>query len=163
MRGASGQSNYGRGRRFAVWALRAAIALLALGALIRLLGVGGGYPFIALIAFTPYVAALSVLVLAAALVARAWREAGAAAVVVVLLAVAVLPRAVPHQPTGPIEGGVPYDVLTSNARLGTADAESIAAMVREGEVDLLSVQSSPTTLPTGSAMPGSTSFCPTRS
>jgi endonuclease/exonuclease/phosphatase family metal-dependent hydrolase len=103
-------------------------------------GLGGGYPFVALVAFTPYVAALSVLVLAVALVARARWEAGAAAVVVVLLAVAVLPRAVPHQPTGPIEGGVPYDVLTSNARLGEADAGSIAAMVREGEVDLLAVQ-----------------------
>jgi len=58
----------------------------------------------------------------------------------VLLAIAVLPRAIPAQPAEPIEGGVRYDVLTQNTRLGDADAEAIAALVREGEVDVLSVQ-----------------------
>lgn len=123
-----------------VWGLRAAIALLALWALARLLGLGGGYPFVALVAFTPYVAGLAVLVLGVALFVRRRREAAAAAVAVVLLAIAVLPRAFPDQPTGPIEGGVEYDVLTSNTRLGDADAASIVELVRAGEVDLLSVQ-----------------------
>ena len=93
-----------------------------------------------MVAFTPYVAAVSVLVLALALLARAWWEAAAAGVVVLLLAVAVLPRAFPHQPTGPIEGGVEYDVLTSNVRLGDADMEAVAEIARERDVDLLSVQ-----------------------
>ncbi|HEX6117246.1 MAG TPA: endonuclease/exonuclease/phosphatase family protein [Solirubrobacterales bacterium] len=141
MRGASGQPNEGvTGRRVVAWALRAAAGLLALWALYRLLGLGGGYPFVALVAFTPYVAALSVLVLAAALLARRRWEAVAAAAVVGLLAVAVLPRAVAGQPTGPIPGGVAYDVLASNLRLGEADAEALARLAREGEVDLLSVQ-----------------------
>ena len=108
--------------------------------LCRLLGVPGGYPAVAVVAFTPYIAALAVLVLAIAIFARTWWEAGAAAVVVVLFAIAVLPRAFPDQPTGPIEDGVEYDVLTSNVRLGDADMEAVAEITRENEVDLLSIQ-----------------------
>jgi endonuclease/exonuclease/phosphatase (EEP) superfamily protein YafD len=128
------------GRRVAAWALRVAIGLLAIWTIARLLGLERGYPLVAVVAFTPYVAAISVLVLAAALFVRRWPEAAAAGLVAALLAIAVLPRAIPHQPAGPIEGGVTYDVLTSNVRLGDADAEAIAELVRRGGADLLSVQ-----------------------
>jgi endonuclease/exonuclease/phosphatase (EEP) superfamily protein YafD len=81
-----------------------------------------------------------VLVLGAALFARLWREAAAAAAVVAVLGAAVLPRAFPDQPTGPVDGGVRLDVLTSNVKLGEADVAAIAGLVRAGEVDLLSIQ-----------------------
>ena len=120
--------------------LRGAIGLLAIWALYRLLGLGGGYPLVAVVAFTPYVAGLAVLVLAAAVYARRRLEAGAALVVVIAFAVAVLPRAFPDQPTGPIADGVRYDVLTSNVRLGDADAQAIVDLAEAGDVDLLSIQ-----------------------
>ena len=62
------------------------------------------------------------------------------AVGVILLAIAVLPRAIPGQPTGPIADGVEYDVLTSNVRLGDADMRFLAAIAREHDVELLSIQ-----------------------
>ena len=129
-----------RWRPIAVSALRALIGLLVLWAVVRLLGLERGYPLVALIAFTPYAAALAVVFLAVALYFRRWAEAGAAAAAVVLLAVAVLPRAFPDQPTGPIAGGLPLDVLTVNVNLGDADAETIVELVRNRSVDLLSVQ-----------------------
>ena len=140
MRGASGQPNDGRWQRIASWALRLAIAALAVWALWRLSGAGEGFPLVALIAFTPGVAAVAVLVLGVALYFRRWLEAAAAAVVVLALAMAVLPRAFPGQPAEPVEGGVRYDVLTVNVRLGDADMEAVADVVRAEEVDLLSVQ-----------------------
>jgi endonuclease/exonuclease/phosphatase (EEP) superfamily protein YafD len=126
--------------RIAVWALRGLVALLALWVVFRLLGLEHGYPLVALVAFTPYVAALGVVVLSVALRARRWPEALAAGVAVVVLAVAVLPRAVPGQRTGPIEGGVDLRVLSVNLEVGEADASEVADVVRRAGVDLLSVQ-----------------------
>jgi endonuclease/exonuclease/phosphatase (EEP) superfamily protein YafD len=102
--------------------------------------VGEGFPLVALIAFTPGVAALAVLVLGIALYIRAWPEVLAVALVVVALAAMVLPRAFPGQPTGPIGDGVRYDVLSVNVRLGEADMAAVAEVARAEEVDLLSVQ-----------------------
>jgi endonuclease/exonuclease/phosphatase (EEP) superfamily protein YafD len=129
-----------RRRTVAIWALRGGVALLGLWAAFRLLGLERGYPLVALVAFTPYVAAISVLVLALAAYARRWPEAIAAGVAVALLAVGVLPRAIPAQPTGPIEGGVALNVLTVNFHLGAADAEAVVDLIRAGDVDLLSAQ-----------------------
>jgi endonuclease/exonuclease/phosphatase (EEP) superfamily protein YafD len=127
-------------RSVAVWGLRALVALLALWAGFRLLGLERGYPLVALVALTPYIAAIGVLVLSAAVYVRRWAEALAAAVAVALLAVAVLPRAVPGQSTGPIDEGVPLDVLTVNLHVGEADAAAVAELALRGEVDLLCAQ-----------------------
>lgn len=78
--------------------------------------------------------------LAVCLAVRRWAEAGIALVVVLVFAVVLIPRGVPSQPAGPIPGGVALDVLTTNVHLGDADAESIVDLVRDGDVDLLSVQ-----------------------
>ncbi len=127
-------------RRILVWSLRVLILLSGVWAVFRLLGLESGYPLVALIAFTPYAAAIAVLVLAIAVFARRWAEVLAAAIVVVLFAIAVLPRAVPGQPTGPIQGGVALDVLTVNLHVGEADAAMVADLVRREGVDLLSAQ-----------------------
>jgi endonuclease/exonuclease/phosphatase (EEP) superfamily protein YafD len=81
-----------------------------------------------------------VLVLGAALYLRRWPEAAAAAVVALALSALVLPRAFPSQPSAPVEGGVRYDVMTANVRLGTGDMGAVADLARAGDVDLLSVQ-----------------------
>jgi endonuclease/exonuclease/phosphatase (EEP) superfamily protein YafD len=134
------QSHTTLGRRVAIWALRGIVVLLGAWAAFRLLGLERGYPLVAVVAVTPHVAATAVLVLAIALHARRWPESIAAGIAVVLLAVAVLPRAVPRQPTGPIVGGVELDVLTVNLGLGGADATAVAELVRAEGVDLFSTQ-----------------------
>ncbi len=123
-----------------VWVLRAALALLAVWGAVRAFGLEGGFPLVPLVAFTPYVLAVAVLLFAFTLFLRRWREAVAAGLLVMLFAAFVLPRAFPHQPTGPIADGVPLDVLSVNVRLGDADSETIVDLVRDGDVDLLSLQ-----------------------
>src|ERR687896_1226378 len=74
------------GRRVATWALRGIVVLLGAWAAFRLLGLERGYPLVAVVAFTPYVAATAVPALAIALHARRWPESIAAGIAVVLLA-----------------------------------------------------------------------------
>jgi endonuclease/exonuclease/phosphatase (EEP) superfamily protein YafD len=92
-----------------------------------------------LFAFTPYVAAWSVLPMLAALLTRRWLAATVAAVTVALFAAAVLPRALTDADRGP-QGGVPLQVMTSNMLFGNADAAAIVKLVREHEVAVLAVQ-----------------------
>ena len=126
--------------RLALWVLRGALALLAAWLVVRLLGLESGWPLVALLAFTPYACLVAVALLAACLGLRRWPEAAVAAVVTLVFAAVLVPRGVPSQPTGPIPGGVALDVLTTNVHLGDADAETVVELVRDGEVDLLSVQ-----------------------
>ncbi len=90
-----------------------------------------------LVAFTPHVAAASLVVAGVAFALRrplpgALALAGAAA-----LAACVLPRALDG--AGAHEG-VPLRVLTANMKLGTADPDALVGLVRSQEVDVLSVQ-----------------------
>ena len=127
-------------RRIGLWVLRALIALLALWAAFRLLGLERGYPLVAIVAFTPYVTAIAVLVLAVAVYLRRLPESLVAGIVVALLALAVFPRTVPGQPTGPIEGGTALEVMTVNLEAGGADAAEVVDAVRAGDVDVLAAQ-----------------------
>jgi endonuclease/exonuclease/phosphatase family metal-dependent hydrolase len=92
-----------------------------------------------LFAFTPYVAAWSVLPVIAALVTRRWLAATVAAVTVALFAAAVLPRALADDDRGP-RGGVALTVMTSNMLFGNADAATIVRLVRDNDVAVLAVQ-----------------------
>jgi endonuclease/exonuclease/phosphatase family metal-dependent hydrolase len=134
------QSRTTLGHRVAIWALRGIMVLLGAWAVFRLLGLERGYPLVAAIALTPYAAAAAALVLAIAVGARRWPESIAAGIAVVLLAWAVLPRAVPGQPTSPIVRGIELDVLTVNFGHGGADAAAVAELVRGAGVDLFSAQ-----------------------
>jgi endonuclease/exonuclease/phosphatase (EEP) superfamily protein YafD len=131
------QSRTTLGHRVAIWALRGIVVLLGAWAAFRLLGLERGYPLVAAIALTPYAAAAAALVLATTVHARRWPESVAAGIAVVLLAVAVLPRAVPGQPTGPMDRGLALEVMTVNLRLGEADATAVAEVVRRERVDVL--------------------------
>ena len=90
-------------------------------------------------AFTPYVAAWSVVPVLAALATRRWLAATVATVTLALFAAAVLPRALPDADRGP-QGGVALPVMTSNMLYGNADAAAIVKLVREHDVAVLAVQ-----------------------
>jgi endonuclease/exonuclease/phosphatase family metal-dependent hydrolase len=92
-----------------------------------------------LFAFTPYVAAWSVVPLLAALATRRWLAAAVAAMTLALFAVLVLPRAVADDDRGPA-GGVTLHVMTSNLLFGTADAATIVKLVRDNDIAVLATQ-----------------------
>ncbi|GAB2625221.1 endonuclease [Paractinoplanes abujensis] len=127
------------GRRVRRSALLILLALPALAwAVVRLFGWEHGF-LVQLVAFTPYAAAWSLVPLAIALLTRTWPAAAVAALATVLLAVAVLPRAVPDRDKGPATG-VPITVMTVNMFIGAADPAAVVRLVREHDVSVLAVQ-----------------------
>lgn len=123
--------------RIATWAL---VSVWAAWALVRTLGIGSGFPLEALLAFTPIAAATAIVPVAVAAFAREWAALAVAAVALVALAVAVLPRAF----GGPTEadGGEVAElrVLAANMKLGKAEPEPLVDLVRDLDVDVLSVE-----------------------
>ncbi|WP_127543142.1 endonuclease/exonuclease/phosphatase family protein [Actinoplanes sp. OR16] len=95
--------------------------------------------FIQLIAFTPYVAAWSVLPALIALAARRWGAAAVAVLTAFGLAMGVVPRALPNLDRGP-GSGVEITVMTANLLFGGADPASVVRLVRENDVAILAVQ-----------------------
>jgi endonuclease/exonuclease/phosphatase (EEP) superfamily protein YafD len=122
-----------RGLTVLCWAVAAPGVLWAA---VRLLGVERG-PLVQLLAFTPYVAAASLIPVALALALRRWWPAGVAAVAAVALIAVVAPRAVGGAAD---TGGPTLRVLTANLLAGAGDAETLVRLVRQHEVDVLAVQ-----------------------
>lgn len=120
----------------ALWAL---IVLWGAWAAIRLLGAEGGFPLVALIAYTPYVAVGTLVPLGIALLMRRWVAAGVAIAIGVLLASAVLPRALPSTAAAAATDGPRLRVLTANVAQGAADPEALVELVRRTDADVLSV------------------------
>lgn len=124
-------------RRIAVGVLAAPWALWAI---MRALALDLGHPLVALIGFTPYVAATAFVPLVVALAAREWVLAGLAAVALTALAVAVAPRALDGpQPDG-LKDGRTLTVMSANLQYGAGDADALMRLVRERDVDVLSLQ-----------------------
>jgi endonuclease/exonuclease/phosphatase (EEP) superfamily protein YafD len=107
-------------------------------ALVRTLGVELPYPFVALLAFTPYAALSSPLPVVVGLLARRWAVAGVAAVAMLAFAVALAPRALAGP--APDARGPRLVVMTSNLYLGQADARAVLGIAREHDIDVWSVQ-----------------------
>lgn len=127
-----------RARRVLVTLLAAPWALWALA---RTLGIDGGHPLVALMSFTSYAAATAIVPVAVALVAREWVVAVVAGLALAALALAVLPRALDGpRLAGPGAEGRPLVVMTANLRFGEADARDVVRLVREHDVDVLSLQ-----------------------
>jgi endonuclease/exonuclease/phosphatase (EEP) superfamily protein YafD len=127
------------GRRVARTVLLSLLVLPGLvWAVIRLFGWERG-ALVPVIAFTPYAAAWSLIPLLIAALARRWLIAVAAALAAVVLAVCVLPRAVPDRDRGP-STGVPLTVMTVNMFVGDADPAAVVRLVRESDVAVLAVQ-----------------------
>jgi endonuclease/exonuclease/phosphatase (EEP) superfamily protein YafD len=108
-------------------------------ALLRVLGLGRGFPLAPLMAFTPYATVAAFLVAGVALALRNWAAAGVAGLVTLLLAAAVLPRAIGDGTVDPA-GRETFTVLSTNIHHGTADPAAVLALVERYEPDLLSVQ-----------------------
>ncbi|MFY1633401.1 endonuclease/exonuclease/phosphatase family protein [Solwaraspora sp. WMMB335] len=112
-----------------------------LWAVIRLVGWERG-PLVQLFAFTPYVAAWTLLPLILAVVLRRVWAGAAALLAVVLLAVAVLPRAVADG--GPAADGTAdglhVRVATANLLAGAADLPVLIGLLHKEQVDVLTLQ-----------------------
>jgi endonuclease/exonuclease/phosphatase family metal-dependent hydrolase len=108
-------------------------------AVVRLVGFERG-PLVQLLAFTPYVAAWSLVPLALSLTLRQWWAAGVAAVVVLAFAWVVLPRWIGSGSPASAGGGQTIRVLTANLLFGRADAKALLALVRDHRVDVLALQ-----------------------
>jgi len=107
-------------------------------AVLRLFGGERGY-LVQLFAFTPYAAAWTLVPTGLTLVWRKWPAAAVAGLATVLMAVCVLPRALPDADRGPSHG-VRLTVMTINMFEGTADPAAIRELVREHDVAILAVQ-----------------------
>jgi endonuclease/exonuclease/phosphatase (EEP) superfamily protein YafD len=116
------------------WVLVGPFVLWAIG---RIAGLDRGTPLVQLIAFTPYVAAASLIPVGLALATRQWWPAAVAVVTCVALALCVLPREF-GSPSG--TSGVPLTVMSMNMLEGGADTQSIVTLVRDHGVDLLTMQ-----------------------
>lgn len=110
-------------------------------AVARVLGIERGFPAVQLMAYTPYVAAASVLPLAVALSTRRWLAGGLALVATITLAVCVLPRGYADRSAGPARpGGPTIRVMSANLQFGAVDPERLRRVVEERRVDLLALQ-----------------------
>ncbi|MFE3459637.1 endonuclease/exonuclease/phosphatase family protein [Nocardiopsis aegyptia] len=121
----------------AVWSVAAGFAVFAL---LRAAGLERGYPLVPLLAFTPYVLAAALVAVVATALLRRWSAPAVLAVAAGVLAVAVVPRAVPFGITS--AGGPELRILTVNVLGGGADAAAVMAAVRERDVDVLALQES---------------------
>jgi endonuclease/exonuclease/phosphatase (EEP) superfamily protein YafD len=108
-------------------------------ALVRLFGLERGFPLVPLLAFTPWVAAASVIPVAIAAALRRWRALAVALATVALLAAMVLPRAFGGATSADGGEGPAFRVLAANVSFGEASADELVALARELETDALVV------------------------
>ncbi|WP_433216142.1 endonuclease/exonuclease/phosphatase family protein [Dactylosporangium sp. CS-047395] len=108
-------------------------------AVFRVFGLDSGFPTVQLIAFTPYVAAASLVpLLVAVLTKRVW-PALITAIATVALAACVLPRWISDTSPEP-QDGPGLRVLSVNMLMGGADASTIVGLVQRLDVDLVALQ-----------------------
>lgn len=110
------------------WLIWAAVLPVVLWALVRVLGLDSGFPLVALMAFTPYVAIAALLVAGVAVALRNWAAAGVAALATFCLIAAVLPRAI-GDATADAAGRETLGVLSANVLHGAADPEVLVDLV----------------------------------
>ena len=123
-------------RRLIAWLL---VVPWAVWVAVRVLGAERGYPFVQLMAYTPYVAPLALAGGAVAALLRRWAPAALAGATVVVLVVLLVPRAT-GDAAEPRAGGSQLRVLTANARRGSVPPAALIELVRRERVDLLAVQ-----------------------
>lgn len=121
------------------WPIWAAVIPIVIWTILRLFGLEGGYPLVAMMAFTPYVAIAALLVAGVAVALRNWAAATVATAVMLCLASLVLPRTI-GSGTAQAAGHETLTVLSTNIHHGTADPDAVVALVDRYRPDLLSVQ-----------------------
>jgi endonuclease/exonuclease/phosphatase (EEP) superfamily protein YafD len=112
---------------------------ILLWALTRAFGLERGFPLVPMIAYTPYVAAIALLVSGVAVALRNWAAAVVAGLATVCLMAAVLPRAFGSGETIP-PGATELNVLSANIHYGGADPAALVALVDRREADILFLQ-----------------------
>ena len=124
----------GAGRYWLIWAL---VAPIFSWAFVRAFGLERGFPLVAAMAYTPYVALMAPFAAGLAVALRNWAAAVLAGLATVVLLAAVLPRA-----TGSPEpvDGQELDVLSLNIHLGDADVPALMDLIERREPDLLNLQ-----------------------
>lgn len=126
------------GGRVAGLLLAIVVAGFLAAAVVRLLDLDLSGPAVALIALTPYVLALGMLLLVVAALLRRWITAALVFAVCAALATGVIGRVLPDD--RPFGRGQQLRVLTSNTHVGKADAVALVDLVRRHRVDVLSLQ-----------------------
>ncbi len=119
------------------WALALPAAVWAL---VRLAGWDSWDPAAQLMAFTPYVAAGSLLPLAILLLWRRWAAAALAGVTALALAAVVLPRYLADGDALAGAGGQALRVMSANVLVGSAGPAELVTLVRTHRVDVLALQ-----------------------
>jgi endonuclease/exonuclease/phosphatase (EEP) superfamily protein YafD len=114
-----------------------AAGLCLLFALLRITAVDRTMPLAQVMAFTPYSVPLAAVVTALVFASGRVAPGIVAAVATVVLALAVLPRAVPRRSA---VGGRKLRVLSANLLNGKADADALVALAREQRIEILAVQ-----------------------
>jgi endonuclease/exonuclease/phosphatase family metal-dependent hydrolase len=127
----------GAGRYWPIWL---AVLPVALWAGVRALGLEQGFPWVALIAFTPYVAVLALLVTGVATALRNWLAAVLAATATLCLLAAVLPRGLGDSSAAAPERSETLNVLSANVYRGKSNAAALLDIARGGDTDILAVQ-----------------------
>lgn len=112
--------------------------LLAAHTAFRFLDVDGNRYIAAALALTPYVTLAGLALGVLALVLRRWRIGAGVLALVLALASGLLPRVVANEQ--PAADGPALRVLTVNLYVGAADAREVTELVRDREVDVLSLQ-----------------------
>lgn len=124
------------GSKVTVLLLVCVLPYLAVAAL-RLTGLDTNRYTAALVALTQYVVPAGALLFVGALLLRRWLTTAVVGLVTAVLALSVVPRAIPDEPT-PVQGQ-PVTVLSVNAYFGRADPERIVELVRRHGVDVLNL------------------------
>ncbi|WP_433510305.1 endonuclease/exonuclease/phosphatase family protein [Nonomuraea sp. CA-143628] len=114
------------------------VAPFAVWAALRVSPYDGLWPWVPIVAFTPYAAAASVLALALAGALRRWVAGAVALVTVAALALTVLPRW--FADGEPAAGGRTLRVLAANLMVGSADTAGLMDLVARLRPDLLTLQ-----------------------
>ncbi|WP_431869747.1 endonuclease/exonuclease/phosphatase family protein [Nocardiopsis eucommiae] len=118
------------------------VALVAVGflvyALVRTLGLERGFPLVPLLAYAPLVLCAAPVALLGAALLRRWWSAAALALAGVLLATAILPRALDGGSTA--QEGPNLRLLTLNVHFGHTRPDTVVHLVREHGVELLALQ-----------------------
>jgi endonuclease/exonuclease/phosphatase (EEP) superfamily protein YafD len=103
----------------------------------RVLGLERGYPFVQLMAYTPYVLGPALVAGVLAALLRRWAPAALAAATLVVLATLLAPRAIGDDARA---GGPQLRVMTANADRGSVPPDALVELVRRERVDVLVVQ-----------------------
>lgn len=120
--------------------LRTPLVLLVVWTAVRWSGLDAVTPLAQLVSYTPYAAAAAVLPVLLAGVLRRWCALAVGLAVLVALAVAVLPRAMPADRGRGVPDGAALRVLTVNLLYGEASAVAVVDLVRREHVDVLTTQ-----------------------